>query len=198
MAILVSFSKTKVDLLTVRPNASGTQSTSSDECLPNDQAWQHLYVQLHELASRQMAGERPGNLLQTTAVMNEAWLRLAGDDYWRDRDSFLAAATVAMRRVLIDNARREKAIKRGGELVKQPLQEVNLSIGEQSYLAVEIHDALARLAEFDEEQAKALELMIFGGMTGQEVAKQMGTSPSTIDRRVRAAKAWLARELKEA
>jgi len=164
-----------------------------------DQAWQQLYTQLHHLASAQMSRERKGHLLQTTAVVNEAWFRLVDQQQcdWPDRKSFMAAAAVAMRRVLIDNARKERAAKRGSGAKVYSLESATLAMDQKQYQAIEVNDALTRLAEFAPEQAQALELMIFGGLTGEEVAEVMDISASSVDRRIRAAKAWLARELKD-
>ncbi len=158
-----------------------------------------LYEQLRQLAAVQMQNERSGHLLQTTAIVHEAYFRLSEQkrSRWRDKSSFFAAAAVVMRRVLIDCARREMAMKRGGTTARQQLSESRLAIDDRGYSTVEIHEALERLGEFAPEQAKAIEMMIFGGMTGEEVAQTLRVSASTIDRRVRAAKAWLRRELSD-
>ncbi|MEM7311675.1 MAG: ECF-type sigma factor [Planctomycetota bacterium] len=163
-------------------------------------AWPELYDHLHEIASGQMSKERSGrHLLQTTAIVHEAYFRLSEQkrSQWRDRNSFFAAASVVMRRILIDSARNATAAKRGGSMARQTLSDTRLALDDNGFAAVEIHEALERLAAFAPDQSKALELMIFGGMTGEEVADVLGVSASTIDRRVRAAKAWLRRELNE-
>ena len=164
-----------------------------------DEVWGVLYRQLHELAAAQMTRERSGNLLQTTAIVHEAWFRLSKTErsHWTDRGSFLAAAANVIRRVLIDNARRENAVRRGGESTRQPLTDTRLRFDDQSFNAVEIHEALEKLATFAPDQASTLELMIFGGLSGEETAEAQGVSASTIDRRIRAAKAWLRRELSD-
>lgn len=161
--------------------------------------WPDLYNRLREIASRQMNREKKGHLLQTTAVVHEAWLRLSQNrsSPASDRESFVSAAAVVMRRVLVDFARSENAAKRGGGRQRTALANSHIAVGNQGYHAVEINDALEQLAAFAPEQARALELMIFGGMTGEEVASTMDISASTIDRRVRAAKAWLRRELSD-
>lgn len=158
-----------------------------------------IYDQLHQLAAAQMRKERSGNLLQTTAIVHEAYFRLSEQNRssWRDKPSFFAAAAVVMRRVLIDTARKEKAAKRGGDAVRRELSESQLAVDDRGYSAIDINEALEKLATFSPDQAKALEMMIFGGMTGEEVAEALGVSGSTVDRRVRSAKAWLRRELSE-
>ncbi|MEO1523876.1 MAG: ECF-type sigma factor [Planctomycetota bacterium] len=156
-----------------------------------------LYGQLHEIASQHMRAERAGSLLQTTAIVHEAYLKLSDQQRsrWSDRNDFFAAASLIMRRLLIDHARSETADKRGGGRVRASMQETRLAIEDRRYSAIEISDALHRLAEFAPDQARGIELMVFGGMTGEEIAEHLGVSASTIDRRLRAAKAWLRREL---
>ena len=164
-----------------------------------DKVWPNLYSHLHEIAAAQMAKEKAGHLLQTTAIVHEAYFRLADQkkSNWPDRNSFYATAAVVMRRVLVDNARKEKAAKRGAGADRRELTDSRLAVDDRGFSAVDIHEALERLAEFAPEQARALELMIFSGMTGQEVATALGVSASTIDRKIRSAKAWLRRELSE-
>ena len=165
-----------------------------------NRAWPELYDHLHEIAASQMSRERSGrHLLQTTAIVHEAYFRLSDQkrSQWRDRSSFLAAAAVVMRRILIDSARNAKAVKRGGTMVRRDLSDTRIALDDDGFATVDIHEALEKLAAFAPDQSRALELMIFGGMTGEEVADVLGVSASTIDRRIRAAKAWLRRELSE-
>lgn len=161
--------------------------------------WPELYERLHEIAANQMSQERSGHLLQTTAVVHEAYMRLSKpqQSQFKDKNTFFAAAAVVMRRVLVDFARSEKAAKRGGNKKRQMLTDSRLAFGERGYSTIDIHDALERLAEFAPVQARALELMIFAGMTGEEVAVAIEVSPSTVDRKIRSAKAWLRRELSD-
>ena len=177
-------------------NSLISSAGSGDQAALNE-AWPKLYDELHRIAARHMRKERKGNLLQTTAIVHEAYFRLFDQNQsdWKDRNSFLAAAAVAMRRVLIDNARKTQSQKRGGNLQRVELCESRLPLDENKYRIEEVHQALKTLGEFAPDEAKALELMIFGGMTGEEVAAVMNVSASTIDRRVRSAKAWLRREL---
>jgi RNA polymerase sigma factor (TIGR02999 family) len=162
-----------------------------------DQVWPDLYRQLHDLAAAQMSKEQNGGLLQTTAIVHEAYFRLSEQkrSEWPDRGSFFAAAAVVMRRILIDSARRERAVKRGGRQSRRTLSDTQLGVDDQRFEAIDLHEALEQLAQFAPDQAKALELMIFGGLTGEETAVVLGVSPATIDRKVRLAKAWLRREL---
>ena len=176
------------------------QAAGSGDRQALNEAWPELYDRLHEIAANQMSRERAGrHLLQTTAIVHEAYFRLSDQkkSYWPDRKSFLAAAAVVMRRVLIDSARNAAAIRRGGNLSRRALLDSRVAWDDQGFAAVDIHEALEELASFAPEQSRALELMIFGGLTGDEVADVLGVSPSTIDRRIRAAKAWLRRELSE-
>ncbi len=161
----------------------------------SDKLWQQLYDELHSIASGYMRRESRGNLLQTTFVLHEAYLRLKDYPEWANRTSFLKAASVTMRRVLVDSARKRNAEKRGGQLQKISLADVQLAVSGDQYVFHEIHDALNRLSEFASEESGILEMMVFGGMTGDEIAESMGVSPSTIDRKLRVAKTWLRREL---
>ena len=164
-----------------------------------DQVLPGLYEQLHNLAAAQMRKEQAGHMLQTTAIVHEAWFRLSEQKQsnWKDRSHFFAAAAVVMRRILIDSARHEKAAKRGGDAVRKELSDTRLAVDDRGFSTLEVSEALEKLNEFAPDQARAIEMMIFGGMTGDEVARALGVSASTIDRRVRSAKAWLRRELGE-
>lgn len=175
-------------------NAAGKGDRNAlDAALPG------LYEQLHSIASAQMKKESPGHLLQTTAIVHEAYFRLSTQkkSEWKDSSHFFAAASIVMKRVLVDSARKEKATKRGGQVERQNLSDTRLAFHDQGYSILEINEAIERLSAFAPEQAKAIEMMIFGGMTGEEVATALDVSPSTIDRRVRSAKAWLRRELSD-
>lgn len=184
-------------MATQRPTDAQIQSAGLGDQRAFDAVYDGLYDELHSIAAQQMARESSSNLLQTTAIVHEAYVKLASQNQskWRDRQSFFAAAAVVMRRLLIDNARKEKSKKRGGQRARQLLSDSRLRFDERAFGVLEISDALEKLAEFAPEQSEALELMIFGGMTGEEVAKHLGVSASTIDRKVRSGKAWLRREL---
>lgn len=174
----------------------GTDSPKDhDSTELSDELWRQLYDELHDIASGYMRRESKGNLLQTTFVLHEAYLRLNSYPQWSDRTSFLKAASVTMRRVLIDSARKRNSEKRGGDKERVPLSEAQLAVSGNQFVFHEIHDALQRLSEFAAEESGILEMMVFGGMTGDEIAESLGVSPSTIDRKLRVAKTWLRREL---
>lgn len=166
--------------------------------------WQlseELYNELHSIAANWMRRERPDGILQTTMIVHEAYLRLSEgqeSSRWKSREEFCAAASVTMRRLLVDHARRKRSAKRGGGQTQDILSDTRLGVDDEQFGAIELHDALEALAGFAAEQSRALELMYFGGLTGDEIASLLGVSPATVDRRLRAAKAWLRRELKQA
>jgi RNA polymerase sigma factor (TIGR02999 family) len=148
---------------------------------------------LRKLAAAKMAQEKPRQTLQATALVHEAWLRLAGSDQqqWRGRSHFFGAAAEAMRRVLIDKARQKASLKRGAD---QPLDELHESAIESSAPTDEIlavHEALDALAAEDAIAAQVVKLRYFVGMTIPEVAEALGISPRTADRHWLFARAWL-------
>ena len=157
-----------------------------------------VYAELRELAKRHFRKERPGHTLQPTAVVHEAYFRLIDQTRvtWKNRGHFLAIASQAMRRILIDHARGRGAEKRGGEVEKVTLDVAIASpepAREVDILALD--EALERLKALDGTQAQIVELRFFGGLTIDETADVMETSPSSIKRDFRSAKAWLFREL---
>jgi len=157
-----------------------------------------VYAELRELAKRHFRKERPGHTLQPTAVVHEAYFRLIDQTRvtWKNRGHFLAIASQAMRRILIDHARGRGAEKRGGEVEKVTLDVAIASpepAREVDILALD--EALERLKTLDGTQAQIVELRFFGGLTIEETADVMETSPSSIKRDFRSAKAWLFREL---
>jgi RNA polymerase sigma factor (TIGR02999 family) len=160
-----------------------------------------VYDELRKLAAAKLAQERPGQTLQATALVNEAYLRLqaAGDGpYWDDVRHFFAAAAEAMRRILVDNARRKQTSKHGGgwrrcdvdavetDCLPQPEPELDLAA---------LDAALTRLAEVDPLKARLVELRYFAGLTGDQAAAVLGISPSSADRQWVYTRAWLRREL---
>jgi RNA polymerase sigma factor (TIGR02999 family) len=158
-----------------------------------------LYDELHRLAHHYMRNERPGHTLQTTAIVNEAYLRLAGIEHiqWRDRSHFVAMAATAMRRVLVDHARGRARDKRGGDLTITPL-DADVSAPEPDVDLLALNDALDRLASLDSRQARIVELRYFAGLTIEEVADALDVSSGTVKREWSIAKAWLYRELRPA
>jgi RNA polymerase sigma factor (TIGR02999 family) len=156
-----------------------------------------VYDELHSLAERYLAHEDSGHTLQPTAVVHEAYLKLVDQKRvtWRNREHFFAIAAQAMRRLLVDHARRRDAQKRGGAATRVPLEDAALSITPRDADVVALDRALEKLAALDARQAKIVELRYFGGLTLDETADVLGTSPSTVVRAFRLAKAWLYREL---
>ena len=157
-----------------------------------------VYAELRQLAERHFRKERRGHTLQPTAVVHEAYFRLIDQTRvtWKNRGHFLAIASQAMRRILIDHARGRGAEKRGGEVEKVTLDVAIASpepAREVDILALD--EALERLKALDGTQAQIVELRFFGGLTIEETADVMETSPSSIKRDFRSAKAWLFREL---
>jgi RNA polymerase sigma factor (TIGR02999 family) len=157
-----------------------------------------VYGELHDLARRHFRRERPGHTLQPTAIVHEAYFRLIDQTRvtWKNRGHFLAIASQAMRRILIDHARGRGAEKRGGEVEKVTLDVAVASpepAREVDILALD--QALERLKSLDGAQAQIVELRFFGGLTIEETAEVMEVSPSSIKRDFRSAKAWLFREL---
>jgi RNA polymerase sigma-70 factor, ECF subfamily len=156
-----------------------------------------VYKELHRLAQRYMRGERPGHTLQTSALVNEAYLRLIGEHAidWKNRAHFFGVCAHIMRRILVDHARTRDAYKRGGPAQKISLENAYVYTPEQSWQVVALHEALNKLAEWDERQARVVELRFFGGLEVEEVAEVMRISPTTIKREFQHAKAWLYGEL---
>ncbi len=156
-----------------------------------------VYDELHGLAERYLAQEDSAHTLQPTAVVHEAYLRLVDQKRvtWKNREHFFAVAAQAMRRLLVDHARRRDAQKRGGAATRVPLEEAAPTVAPREADVVALDRALEKLAALDARQAKIVELRYFGGLTLDETADVLGTSPSTVGRAFRLAKAWLYREL---
>ena len=157
-----------------------------------------IYKELHKLAKRQMTRQEPNHTLQTTAIINEAYLRLAGssDKDWKSREHFFGVAAKAMRHVLVDHARTRRAAKRGGEVRIEQLIDA-ADIGEaRSAGMIALDDALTTLAGQYPRQAEVVELRYFGGLSVEETARTLKLSPETVARDWRFAKAFLRNELK--
>jgi len=159
-----------------------------------------VYEELRRLAHRQMCGERPDHTLQTTALVNEAYLRLADQTRldWQNRAHFFAVAARAMRRILVSYARSQRSKKRGGGALKVDLDEAALVSPEESKEIVELQEALEKLATLDSRKAQVVELKYFGGLNYDEMAEVLKISPITVRRDWRFAKAWLYTELQDA
>jgi RNA polymerase sigma factor (TIGR02999 family) len=156
-----------------------------------------VYEELRRLAHRQMGAERPDHTLQTTALVNEAYLRLIDqtNPRWQNRAHFFAVAARAMRQILVGYARSRRSEKRGGDAVKMELDEAALVSPEESKEIVDLHEALERLATLDSRKAQVVELKYFGGLNYEEMAEVLKISSITVRRDWRFAKAWLYTQL---
>jgi RNA polymerase sigma factor (TIGR02999 family) len=158
-----------------------------------------VYDELRRLAAWRLAQERPGQTLQATALVHEAYLRLIGeeDSKWDGRRHFFAAAAEAMRRILVENARRKMRLKRGGQLERVHLEAVEIPspLPDDELLAVD--EALDRLTEVDPRAAELVKLCFFVGLTQEQAAKELHVSISTVERTWAFARAWLFREIQK-
>lgn len=158
-----------------------------------------VYEELRKVAGQKMAHEGSNPTLQPTELVNEAWLRLAGNgsQQWKNRAHFFGAAAEAMRRILVERARRRNRLKRGGQWERVELEEADIPspLPDDDLLALD--EALGRLAEFDARAAEVVKLCFFVGLTHEQAAKELGVSLSTIERAWTFARAWLFREIKE-
>ena len=156
-----------------------------------------VYSELRRLARAKISEERPGQTLTPTALVNETYLRLVGDDdaAWENRRHFFGAAAEAMRRILIERARAKSRLKRGGDRRRTSLDERLAVDRPPSPDLLALDEALTRLESKDEEMAAVVELRYFAGLTVKETADALEVSSRTVDRRWRAAKAWLYREM---
>ena len=157
-----------------------------------------VYDELHKLASRYLRRERPDHTLQTTALVHEAYLKLVDQRKanWENRVQFFAVAAQLMRRILVDYARSHRASKRGGDLCKLSLDEGLVSSKEKGSEMLALDEALDRLAVFDSQQSRVVELRVFAGLTLEETAQALNISSRTVRREWGMAKAWLHREIK--
>ena len=155
-----------------------------------------VYEELRVIASASFRGERAGHTLQPTALVHEAYLRLAGADVdWNDRAHFYAIAARTMRRLLVDHARRQGAARRGGDWIRTTLEAGLDLAGGPPLEILDLDRALDRFARQDPRAAQAVELHYFGGLTHEETACVLQVSPATVDRDLRLARAWLRRSL---
>lgn len=157
------------------------------------------YAELRRMAGRVMADERPGNTLQATALLHEAYLRMVGQHSvtWNNRAELLGIFARMMRRVLLDHVDSRQAAKRGGGLFRITLTDNCAVVHSGAVDLIDLDRALQRLHGIDEQQAAVVELRFFGGMNDEEIASVLGTSPATVRRRWVSAKLWLARFLVE-
>jgi len=171
---------------------SGGKQEALDALLP------HVYAELRRQASRYLRGERAGHTLQTTALIHEAYLKLIDQRTvnWQNRAHFFGIAAQAMRRILVDYARGRHREKRGGIGEDLPIEAAALVVSEERSIdLVALDEALTRLAEFDERQARIVELRYFSGLSVEETAEVLRLSPATVKNDWRTAKAWLYQEI---
>jgi RNA polymerase sigma factor (TIGR02999 family) len=158
-----------------------------------------VYDELRKLAAQKLAGEKPGQTLDATALVHEAYLRLIGQEQpFAGRSHFFAAAAEAMRRILIDNARRKRSLKRGGGLARQDIEEAELVAPEARVDLLALDEALTRLAATDRTAADLVQLRYFAGLSVPEAAAVLNVSLRTAERLWTYARAWLHREIQGA
>ena len=156
-----------------------------------------VYEELRRLAHQYMRRERDNHTLQTTGLVNEVYLRLAGiyRMRWRDRSHFMAMAATLMRRILVDYARERHADKRGADISIASIEDHDAAAPEPDLDLIALDEALARLASFDAQQSRIVEMRFFGGLTVAETADALDMSPTTVKREWASARAWLHHEL---
>ncbi|MHC4558938.1 MAG: ECF-type sigma factor [Planctomycetota bacterium] len=159
-----------------------------------------VYEELRRLASQKMSQEPPGQTLQATALVHEAYIRLveAKDQSWNSRGHFFKAAAEAMRRILVENARRKKSLKHGGRFQRVDLDDVKVTVEDPSTSLIVLDEALAKLAQKDRGLAELVKLRYFAGLTLEQVAKIQGISSRTARSYWAFARAWLHREITKA
>jgi RNA polymerase sigma factor (TIGR02999 family) len=181
------------DLTNIFDRVQQGDPKAADELVPL------VYSELRQLAAQKMAREAPGQTLQPTALVHEVWIRLGADaqPHWQNRAHFFAAAAEAMRRILVDSARRKQCLKHGGKLERVDLDEVDLPLPmpDDEFLALD--DALNRLVTVDARAAEVIKLCFFLGLTQEQAAKELGLSVSTAKRLWLFGRAWLFREMKK-
>jgi RNA polymerase sigma-70 factor (ECF subfamily) len=159
-----------------------------------------VYEELRRMAHRYIRGERKGHTLQTTALVNEAYIRLldCSSVNWQNRAHFLAISAKLMRRILVEYARSHRSLKRGGKAERITLDEFRISSEGPDPDLIEIDEALRSLAVVDARKCQVVELRFFGGLTADETAEVLGISPDTVLRDWKLARSWLAREIEKA
>ena len=164
-----------------------------------DKLFPLVHAELRRIAGRQMSHERPGHTLQATALVNEAYLKLAGQEglEWQNRSHFFAVCAQVMRHILIDHARAHARDKRGGGAVQVPLEDAVLINGQPPEQLLALDEALKTLEHVDPQKSKLVELRYFGGLSIEETADVLNISPRTVRREWRRSKAWLYRMITE-
>lgn len=179
------------DATSLLTDITGGDGRAADELLPL------VYAELRRLAEGYLQRERPDHTLQPTALVHEAYLKLIDQSRvsWQGPAHFKAVAAGAMQRVLIDHARGRKREKRGGGWRRLPLYDAFLLAGHDPLDALALGEAIEKMRSLDERQARVVELRLYGGLTGEEVARLLGVSTRTVERDWRMGQAWLRREL---
>jgi RNA polymerase sigma factor (TIGR02999 family) len=174
------------------------QAISSGDGRASEELLPLVYTELRRLAAARMAQEPAGQTLQATALVHEAWLRLVGDGdrTWQNRAHFFGAAAEAMRRILVENARRKSRLKRGGGQVRLDVEDLDLAATTPDEKILLMDEALEQLQADDAEKARIVVLKFFGGLTNQEVAESLRVTERTVERQWAYAKAWLFRRIK--
>jgi len=180
-----------------QPVTEMLQAWTAGEIEAGDRVVQLLYDELKRIAVREFRCERPDHTLQPTALVHEAYLRLreVHGIVWESRDRFFGFAAHLMRRILVEQARRRAAVKRGGDRSRVTLDEAALGGLGRAPDVLAVDEALSALAELDRRKARVVELRFFGGLTIRETAAVLNLSPETVGREWRRAKAWLYQEL---
>jgi RNA polymerase sigma factor (TIGR02999 family) len=158
-----------------------------------------VYDELRKLAAAKMAREMPGQTLQATALVHEAWLRLAGggEQHWNSRGHFFGAAAEAMRRILVERARKRDRVRHGGGLEKVDWENVTIATEDCDDTVLAIHEALEKLAQHSPQKAEIVKLRYFTGLEHEEIAQALGISEPTVRRHWAYARSWLYAELKK-
>jgi len=174
-------------------------SVRDDDTAAINQLLPAVYQELRRLARYKMAGESSGHTLQPTALVHEAWLRLVspGQQSWQNRAHFFTAAAEAMRRILVEHARRKLSLKRGGGAIREELEESRLVMKAPPDELLAVHEALDKLAREDAAAAELVKLRYFVGMTMEEAASALGLATRTAERTWTFARAWLKAEIRE-
>lgn len=171
----------------------GGDPNASEQLLPL------VYEELRKLAAARLAQERPGQTLQATALVHEAWLRLTGtgeQKVWNSRGHFFGAAAESMRRIMVERARRKGRIRHGGELQRVNLEHFTLAAEDSSEAVLAVHDALEKLALESPQKAEIVKLRYFIGLSAAEIAVALGISVPTVERHWAYARSWLYAEIK--
>ena len=180
------------DVTRILKNIQEGDPSAVDQLLPL------VYDELRKLAAANLAREKPGQTLQATALVHEAYVRLVGNDItqdWNSRGHFFGAAAAAMRRILVENARRKKRLKHGGGLVRADLDPLQIPCEMPDDDLIALDEAMQELQAEDPAKAQLIELRFFGGLTNEEAAKALGISPATAKRHWRYARAVLRSRL---